>query len=79
MDPYYDNKRRSPQTYGTHICTSMGDLSGGQMIAKRVPVVLSFHQFDEDVDVLKDKNSTRLDDSMAEEAKICFNFCHRAF
>ena len=52
----------------------MGDLSGGQMIAKRVSGSTKFYQFDEDVDVLKDKIRTRLDDSMAEEAKICFNF-----
>ena len=57
----------------------MGDLSGGQMIAKRVPGSTKFYQFDEDVDVLKDKIRTRLDDSMAEEAKICFNFATELF
>ena len=57
----------------------MGDLSGGQMIAKRVPGSTKFYQFDEDVDVLKDKIRLRLDDSMAEEAKICFNFATELF
>ena len=57
----------------------MGDLSGGQMIAKRVPGSTKFYQFDEDVSVLKDKIRTRLDDSMAEEAKICFNFATELF
>lgn len=57
----------------------MGDLSGGQMIAKRVPGSTKFYQFDEDVDVLKDKIRTRLDDSMADEAKICFNFATELF
>ena len=57
----------------------MGDLSGGQMIAKRVPGSTKFYQFNEDVDVLKDKIRTRLDDSMADEAKICFNFATELF
>ena len=57
----------------------MGDLSGGQMIAKRVPGSTKFYQFKEDVSVLKDKIRTRLDDSMAEEAKICFNFATELF
>ncbi len=57
----------------------MGDLSGGQMIAKRVPGSTKFYQFNEDVDVLKDKIRTRLDDTMADEAKICFNFATELF
>ena len=57
----------------------MGDLSGGQMIAKRVPGSTKFYQFNEDVNVLKDKIRTRLDDSMADEAKICFNFATELF
>lgn len=57
----------------------MGDLSGGQMIAKRIPGSAKFYQFDEDVNVLKDKIRTRLDDSMADEAKICFNFATELF
>ena len=57
----------------------MGDLSGGQMIAKRTPGAGNMYQFDEDVDILKDKIRTRLDDSMAEEAKICFEFATELF
>ena len=57
----------------------MGDLSGGQMIAKRVPGSTKFYQFNENVDVLKDKIRTRLDDTMADEAKICFNFATELF
>ena len=57
----------------------MGDLSGGQMIAKRVPGSSKFYQFDEDVEVIKDKIRTRLDDSMADEAKICFGFATELF
>ena len=70
----------NPHAIMAHIYVHhMGDLSGGQMIAKRVPGSTKFYQFDEDVDVLKDKIRTRLDDSMAEEAKICFNFATELF
>lgn len=57
----------------------MGDLSGGQMIAKKIPGAGTMYQFDDDVDVLKDKIRTRLDDSMADEAKICFDFATQLF
>ena len=70
-----DPKKLMAHIYVRH----MGDLSGGQMIAKRVPGSTKFYQFDEDVDVLKDKIRTRLDDSMADEAKICFNFATELF
>ena len=57
----------------------MGDLSGGQMIAKRVPGSGTMYKFDEDVDVLKDRIRTKLDDNMAEEARICFDFATQLF
>ena len=57
----------------------MGDLSGGQMIARRTPGAGTMYQFDEEVNVLKDKIRTRLDDSMAEEAKTCFEFATELF
>jgi len=57
----------------------MGDLSGGQMIARKIPGSGTMYQFDDDVDVLKDRIRTRLDDSMADEAKICFDFATKLF
>lgn len=57
----------------------MGDLSGGQMIAKRVPGEGRFYKFDGDVDTLKEKLRSKCDDSMAEEAKICFEFATKLF
>jgi heme oxygenase len=51
----------------------MGDLSGGQMIAKKVPGSGRYYQF-EDVDVLKNKIRERLSDELAEEANLAFNF-----
>jgi len=57
----------------------MGDLSGGQMIAKRIPGEGRLYKFEEEVSVLKDRIRTRLDDSMADEAKICFDFATKMF
>ena len=57
----------------------MGDLSGGQMIAKRVPGSGKFYQFDGDVESIKNKIRTKLDDSMADEAKVCFDFATKFF
>jgi len=57
----------------------MGDLSGGQMIAKRVPGKGLFYQFDKDIDELKEAVRARLDDSMADEAKLCFEFATQLF
>jgi hypothetical protein len=51
----------------------MGDLSGGQMIAKKVPGSGRYYQF-EDVDVLKNKIRERLSDELAEEANLAFDF-----
>mgnify|MGYP003660384342 CR=1 FL=1 len=57
----------------------MGDLSGGQMIAKRVPGKGLFYQFSEDTDELKIKVRAKLKDSMADEAKVCFDFATKLF
>jgi heme oxygenase len=57
----------------------MGDLSGGQMIARKVPGQGRLYKFDEDVKVLKERIRDRCDDSMAEEARICFDFATQMF
>ena len=57
----------------------MGDLSGGQMIKKRVPGEGRYYQFSKPVDELKDLIRTKLNDDMADEAKICFDFATRLF
>lgn len=57
----------------------MGDLSGGQMIAKRVPGSGKFYQFDKDIDEMKALVRERLNDSMADEAKVCFDFATKMF
>ena len=56
----------------------MGDLFGGQMIAKKVPGSGKFYQFD-NPDELKLAIRERLDDSLAEEANVCFDFAIKLF
>lgn len=69
-----DPKRLMAHIYVRH----MGDLAGGQMIAKRVPGNGKYYQFD-DVDNLKEKIRAKIDDSMADEAKVCFGYAARLF
>jgi len=57
----------------------MGDLSGGQMIAKRVPGTGKFYQFNGDTEEIKNRIRLKLDDSMADEAKVCFDFATKMF
>jgi heme oxygenase len=54
----------------------MGDLSGGQIIAKNLKdkFPVRFYEFEQDVIILKDKFREKLDDSMAPEATIAFDF-----
>ncbi len=69
-----------PQKLMAHIYVRhMGDLSGGQMIAKRVPGSGKYYQFGDDPERIKNILRERLDDSMADEAKVCFDFAARLF
>ena len=70
-----DPKKLMAHIYVRH----MGDLSGGQMIAKRVPGAGKFYQFGAEPEKIKEAIRTKLDDSMADEAKICFNFAGKFF
>ena len=56
----------------------MGDLAGGQMIAKKVPGSGKYYQF-ENADDLKAAVRLKIDDSMADEAKVCFDFATQFF
>ena len=69
-----DPKRLMAHLYVRH----MGDLAGGQLIAKRVPGAGKYYQFS-DPDALKIAIRERLDDSMADEAKICFQYAADMF
>jgi|14BtaG_2_1085337.scaffolds.fasta_scaffold00080_9 heme oxygenase len=57
----------------------MGDLSGGQMIKKRVPGACTMYDFDGDVNEIKKEIRSRCKDSMAQEAKMCFDFAIKQF
>ena len=67
-------KRVMAHVYVRH----MGDLAGGQMIAKRVPGKGKYYQF-QDPEALKAAIRERINDDMADEAKVCFEFATRFF
>jgi heme oxygenase len=51
----------------------MGDLSGGQVIAKKVPGSGRFYQF-ENAELLKTKIREELTDDLGDEAKVAFQW-----
>ena len=57
----------------------MGDLSGGQMIKKRIPGKGTFYDFKGDVKEIKESIRAKTNDSMANEAKICFDYATELF
>jgi heme oxygenase len=69
-----DPKKLMAHLYVRH----MGDLAGGQMIAKRVPGSGNYYKF-ENPDVLKAAIRERLSDDMADEAKVCFQYATEFF
>lgn len=69
-----DPKRLMAHIYVRH----MGDLAGGQMIAKKVPGSGKYYQF-ADPEGLKTAIRERISDDMAEEAKVCFGFATDMF
>jgi len=56
----------------------MGELSGGQMIKRKIPGEGRFYQF-ENANELKEKIRSMTDDSMADEAKLVFDFATQTF
>lgn len=70
-----DPKKLLAHIYVRH----MGDLSGGQMIAKRVPGSGKYYQFGDHPELIKEAIRSKLDDSLADEAKVCFDFAARFF
>ena len=69
-----DPKKLLAHLYVRHF----GDLSGGQMIAKRVPGSGKLYQF-QDPEALKTAIRERLSDDMADEAIVCFGFAEQMF
>lgn len=56
----------------------MGDLAGGQMISKKVPGAGRLYHF-ENPEILKMAIREKINDDMADEAKICFGFATQMF
>ena len=57
----------------------MGDLSGGQMISKKVPGSGTMYQFDTDKQKLKEAIREKINDDMADEAKYVFTSATNLF
>jgi len=69
-----------PEKLMAHIYVlHMGDLSGGQMIAKRVPGEGRMYKFDGDTTEIKEKIRSKTHDDMAEEAKYVFSSATNLF
>ena len=56
-----------------------GELHGGQMIKKKIPGNGLMYEFEGDTKYLIEEFRKLLDDDMAEEAKICFDFASQLF
>jgi len=77
---YISSIKDNPHRLMAHIYVRhMGDLSGGQMIAKRVPGSGKYYQFGGEPQKIKEAIRSKLEDEMAEEAKVCFSFAKRLF
>ena len=69
-----DELAPNPDRLFAHIYVRhMGDLAGGQMIAKRVPGSGTMYKF-ENGEELKNKIRSKLNDTMGDEANIAFDF-----
>ena len=79
MSIQHDKDKLMAHVYVRH----MGDLSGGQLMKKKVPGSCTMFDFSNDAgltnDQLKDLIRARCDDSMAEEAKLAFDYATRIF
>jgi heme oxygenase len=70
-----DNQALLAHMYVRHF----GELHGGQMIKKKIPGNGIMYEFDGDTKVLIEEFRKLLNDDMADEAKICFDFASKLF
>lgn len=64
----------NPEALMAHIYVlHMGDLSGGQLISRKIPGTGRMYKFDEDVKILKEKIREKTHNGMAEEARWVFS------
>ena len=70
----------NPEAIMAHIYVlHMGDLSGGQLIARKVPGEGRMYQFNEDVKILKERIREKTHDGMADEARWVFSSATKLF
>ena len=74
-DIMHDSDALMAHVYVLH----MGDLSGGQMIAKKVPGAGTMYEFDSDTKQLKEAIRNKTNDDMAEEAQYVFTSATNLF
>lgn len=76
---HLESIKNDPNKLMAHIYVRhMGDLYGGQMIATKVPGSGNFYKF-ENAEELKSAIRDKLDDSLADEALLCFKFATQLF
>jgi len=76
---YIMSIKDDPEKLMAHVYVRhLGDLAGGQMISKRVPGHGKYYQF-EDADLLKTAIRERINDNMADEANLCFEYAIQLF
>ena len=69
-----------PELLVAHMYTlHMGDLSGGQMIKKRIPGTGHMYNFSTDTTELKEAIRSKINDEMADEARFCFETATNLF
>ena len=69
-----------PELLMAHVYTRhLGDLYGGQLIAKKTPGLNSLYQFDYPIDELKKLIYDKVTEDMSLEAAICFDFVTKTF
>jgi heme oxygenase len=71
-------QKNSPQTLAHVYVRHLGDMFGGSMIAKNIPGPNYYYKFENRGQLIKELRAM-LDDSMADEARICFQYAIRLF
>ena len=71
-------QKNSPQTLAHVYVRHLGDMFGGSMIAKNIPGPNNYYKFKNRGQLIKDLREL-LDDSMADEARVCFQYAIRLF
>lgn len=79
LDHLKNLSQTKPELLLAHVYVRhMGDLAGGQMIAKKIPGKGLMYQF-QDAEALKTAIRAKLTEDLADEANVCFDFAIRMF